>query len=252
MFKTRLIALAGIAMLVILAPLAFAQEATPTALFDETGVPIQFENVLADLSTRLGTTVTRQNISGFTWAEEVFSDASLGCPQEGQSYAQAVTPGYRFNVDFEGITYDYRVSQNDNTVVFCSEAASSGETAETPEVESSLVVCDSTLMLLTFVAQRDYGFVPLTSDLTGFEFGQFRSDFANLMAGSPEDAAATEEAPSTTEEADAGTTADEALSDVTLQPGILANEDPACTALRAEVEAFLIEAIRGEAMESGS
>jgi hypothetical protein len=261
----RFMYLIAVCALLALVPFALAQDATPTAPFDENGVPVQFEAILADLSTRTGSTVTRQSLTGFTWAEETFDDASLGCPQEGQSYAQAITPGYRFTIDYNGVTYDYRVAQETGTIVLCSESINAELTATaeanaTPEVdENVLTQCDSTLILLTYIAQRDYGFEPMV-DLTTFELGQFTSDFQTLMAGgdmeadmdATEEGEAMDEEMMATEEAAAGTTADQALNTVTLEPGIVANEDPACTLLREEVEAYLIGEIRGEMMESGS
>lgn len=256
--KNRLIVLAAVCGLLALVPFALAQEATPTAPFDETGVPVQFEAILADLSAQVATTVTREGLGAFTWAEEEYSDASLGCPQEGQGYAQVITRGYRFTLDYNGVTYDYRISQTDNSLVLCSQIDSAdmmstaqANTTGTPpspgEADATgLIRCDSTLILLTLVAQRDYGFQPASADLTTFEFGQFTSDFNNMMAQATEEP----EMEMSTEEAPSGTTADEALSEITLQPGILTNENSACTALRAEVEAYLIDQLRGEMMES--
>jgi hypothetical protein len=34
-------------------------------------------------------------------------DASLGCPQPGQMYAQIITPGYRVTLSAEGMQYEY-------------------------------------------------------------------------------------------------------------------------------------------------
>lgn len=45
-------------------------------------------------------------------AEEVtWSDGSLGCPEEGMSYTQALVPGYRVVVDVDGEELNFHASQ---------------------------------------------------------------------------------------------------------------------------------------------
>lgn len=44
-----------------------------------------------------------------TEAQE-FNDSSLGCPEPGMSYLQALTPGHRVIVEAEGRRFDIRVS----------------------------------------------------------------------------------------------------------------------------------------------
>jgi hypothetical protein len=45
-------------------------------------------------------------------AESVtWSDGSLGCPRPGQTYTQALVPGYWVVLEFEGREYDYRASE---------------------------------------------------------------------------------------------------------------------------------------------
>jgi hypothetical protein len=39
-----------------------------------------------------------------------FPDGSLGCPEPGMLYTQAITPGYRVVVEADGTRYDYRAS----------------------------------------------------------------------------------------------------------------------------------------------
>lgn len=50
-----------------------------------------------------------------------FGDASLGCPKEGELYAQIVTPGYQILLQSNDTDYDYRVSKDGSSVVMCSE-----------------------------------------------------------------------------------------------------------------------------------
>ena len=49
-----------------------------------------------------------------------WSDASLGCPQEGFMYAQVITPGYKMVLETQGQEYEYHTDQAAN-VVLCQE-----------------------------------------------------------------------------------------------------------------------------------
>jgi len=40
-----------------------------------------------------------------------WGDGSLGCPQPGQYYTQALVPGYWVVLEYEGRAYDYRASE---------------------------------------------------------------------------------------------------------------------------------------------
>ena len=51
---------------------------------------------------------------------EQYPDASLGCPQEGTSYAQVETPGYQVMLEAAGKTYDYRLDTKE-AVVMCQK-----------------------------------------------------------------------------------------------------------------------------------
>ena len=46
-------------------------------------------------------------------------DASLGCPQPDQTYAQVVTPGFRMAFSFEGETYAVHTNTDGSQVVHC-------------------------------------------------------------------------------------------------------------------------------------
>lgn len=51
--------------------------------------------------------LTVERAEAVTW-----SDASLGCPEPGQSYIQVLTDGYWVVIEAGGDTYDFRVSQS--------------------------------------------------------------------------------------------------------------------------------------------
>ncbi len=120
--------------------------------------PDQIYTALADLSARAGRTLTLSDLSGWTWTQTNYPDSSLGCPQPGQGYLQVVTPGYRFIFEYNGATFDYRVSADNNTVIRCSgpeiipaapvqptftPTAASAPAVSTPD--TSRVVCDGAM-----------------------------------------------------------------------------------------------------------
>ncbi len=98
------------------------------------GAPEPINDALADLSARVGHTVALGDLARWTWSQESFSDSSLGCPQEGEMYAQVVSTGYRFELTYAGVVYDYRVPADRSTVVMCS-ASDGSEPVATPESE---------------------------------------------------------------------------------------------------------------------
>jgi hypothetical protein len=60
-------------------------------LAGELGIPVDEVNVVQAEKTR-------------------WSDSSLGCPEEGKMYAQAITPGYQVILEVDGQQYDYRAN----------------------------------------------------------------------------------------------------------------------------------------------
>ncbi|MCL4246867.1 MAG: WD40 repeat domain-containing protein [Anaerolineae bacterium] len=77
-------------------------------VFVASAQPAAMDAALADLSGRVGRTVTLNQLDDWSWREEMFGDASLGCPQPGVMYAQVVTKGYVFTLSYGGTIYDYR------------------------------------------------------------------------------------------------------------------------------------------------
>lgn len=59
----------------------------------------------------------------------VWPDASLGCPEPGKSYAQVVTPGYRFVLEAGGKEYELHADEDGGTVVMCERALEEGPAA---------------------------------------------------------------------------------------------------------------------------
>lgn len=104
-----------IAALSLLVLSAAAQEDTP----EPETIPSQIDLAMGSLSQRLREDVTFETLAGFEWERRQFNDASLGCAEPGQNYAQVVTPGYKFLLTYAGTTYDFRVSEDGETVKLC-------------------------------------------------------------------------------------------------------------------------------------
>ncbi len=88
-----------------------AQEAAPTEDFSQAGVPGDLLNgVLEDAALQLGVAPDSLVV---TEAEAVtWPDGSLGCPEPGMFYTQAMVDGYRIVVEAEGQALDYRVQSS--------------------------------------------------------------------------------------------------------------------------------------------
>ncbi len=48
-----------------------------------------------------------------------WSDASLGCPQEGEMYAQVITPGYRLLLAAGGEEYNIHTDRSGDRIIIC-------------------------------------------------------------------------------------------------------------------------------------
>ena len=92
--------------------------ATPTAVpVAPTAEPAAVQAVRRELAGRLAVAASRLkavSVRPVTW-----SDASLGCPQEGFAYAQVVTPGYRVVMEYQDQQYEYHTNATASLVVTC-------------------------------------------------------------------------------------------------------------------------------------
>lgn len=73
--------------------------------------PKRWAAIIGDLTTRGIPTdaVSLVSATSVTW-----NDGSLGCPQPGQSYTQALVPGMHVVVKVGATEYDYRFGRTDN------------------------------------------------------------------------------------------------------------------------------------------
>jgi hypothetical protein len=76
-----------------------------------------------DLSQRIGAPVAAIQI--LSVQPVVWDDGSLGCPQPGNSYLQAQTPGVRVVFDYQKKQYQYHGAENGN-FIYCEHPAVSG------------------------------------------------------------------------------------------------------------------------------
>ncbi|MDX5318071.1 MAG: hypothetical protein LPK38_01730 [Actinomycetes bacterium] len=88
---------------------------SPTALPTGGGTPVTGEvpaallaEFVADAARRSG--VEEADILVVRGESVTWSDGSLGCPQPGMNYTQALVPGYWVVLDADGTEYDYRAS----------------------------------------------------------------------------------------------------------------------------------------------
>ncbi len=56
-----------------------------------------------------------------------WSSAALGCPKEGEAYVEMMVTGYRFQVEYEGATYDLRASSDGLMAVLCPGEPAAGD-----------------------------------------------------------------------------------------------------------------------------
>lgn len=85
--------------------------------------PQAIDSALADLSQRVGHTVTLNDLQNWTFSQSNYPDTSLGCPQPGVGYAQVMTLGVQFMLTYSGNVYDYRVSADRSIVILCGTNA---------------------------------------------------------------------------------------------------------------------------------
>lgn len=92
-----------------------------TAVFAQENPPDVINAALADLNQQTGAALTLESPElQWSWAQETYPDASLGCPQPDQMYAQVVTEGYLFLFTYRGQTYDYRAPVDGQMAILCS------------------------------------------------------------------------------------------------------------------------------------
>ena len=145
-------------------------------LSEYTGV---FFTARDDLVERLGVEMEAVKISEVVKVE--WPDASLGCPEPGEMYAQVITPGFRLVLDYRDQRYEYHTDQADTVVECAIELAP----------PAGLAPDDTSLKIAQSQAQRDTSpdvslasLSELTDGNTDFAFDLYqalRKDDGNLF-----------------------------------------------------------------------
>src|SRR5687767_8161986 len=88
-----------------------------TSVFAQSGPPPQMTPALADLSQRLGQTITVSNLTNWSYDILDYPTNALGCAlvTNGIALPTGEISTYQFEINFGGQLYDYRVSA-DNTI----------------------------------------------------------------------------------------------------------------------------------------
>lgn len=89
------------------------------------------ERAVADLATRLG--IDPREIRLVSFEEVDWPDGSIGCPQPGMSYTQAIVNGSRIVLEANDILYNYHMGGNRD--LFLCEQPESTEKTPPPTLE---------------------------------------------------------------------------------------------------------------------
>ncbi|MDX1520914.1 MAG: hypothetical protein R3264_04765 [Anaerolineae bacterium] len=82
------------------------------------GSKAAYDAVISDLAQTAGVSATDIRLLAMEAVD--WSDASLGCPEEGMMYAQVITPGFLMTFEAAGTRYIYHTDQG-STAVLCQE-----------------------------------------------------------------------------------------------------------------------------------
>ncbi len=104
------------------------------------GAPAQIDAALLDLSARLGHSIGIDNLAKWRWEQANFPDSALGCPTLSGSGGEVL--GYRFELSYNGIAYDYRVSADSALLVYCGVLAPAAAAAASVDVYSNRLCAD--------------------------------------------------------------------------------------------------------------
>ena len=103
------------------------------------GAPTQIEAALLDLGARLGQSIGIGNLSNWRWEQKNFADSALGCATATGGGGSVL--GYRFELTYSAVTYDYRVSADSAIVIYCGEVDSAASSAAAAETQYSNRLC---------------------------------------------------------------------------------------------------------------
>lgn len=116
--------------------------------------------------------------------------------------------------------------------------------------DMGMIVCDSTLITLLYIAEHDYGYSPMM-DVSVFEKGQYAPLFDEMMSMMEEGDMMGDMTPEAMME-EGEMAEDEMMGEMTmLAPGNIEGEPAECTELRAALDSFFYEHFTMGMMEEG-
>ena len=131
------------------------------------GAPSQIESALSDLSVRLGRTLNIGDLSQWRWEQKQYANSALGCASANGSGGALL--GYAFQLTYNAVVYDYRVSADNAIIIYCGEI-DPNVAAAAPSSSYSNRLCD--------VATADGPYMR-SSVIYGIE-AEVAQDFVNL------------------------------------------------------------------------
>jgi len=88
------------------------------------------------LGNHLGLTITRSDLTAWTWEETTWPDASLGCPQPDQTYAQVQTRGYIITLTYDTVVHEFHTTLDGTTIILCSSGAAPSPELPPPDTNT--------------------------------------------------------------------------------------------------------------------
>jgi hypothetical protein len=88
----------------------------------EPAVPAAIGFVVAKAAEEQG--VSEASVRVVSYEQQTWSSTALGCPEDGRSYAQILTNGYRVVVLVEGSALAYHVDESGSAVIQCDQPES--------------------------------------------------------------------------------------------------------------------------------
>lgn len=76
--------------------------------------------ILADLSQRVGRTLTIDDLAYYSWTTRTFNNESLDCPSPDQTYTRSFVAGYIVRITYGQLFWDYRYDGARNTFFLCN------------------------------------------------------------------------------------------------------------------------------------
>lgn len=106
-------------------------EPTGTPAPEPTDQPPEVEAAIEDLVEHLG--VEPADITVVSYEEVTWPDGSIGCPEPGMSYTQALVPGSRLVLEADGVEYAYHAGREPDLVRCDDPQPATNQTGTSPE-----------------------------------------------------------------------------------------------------------------------